>query len=587
MKMLETSLESQDGVVYLSFNGWMFEGYEDAKTALLSSILVALGEHERFGPKVKKQIVGLLSRVRWMDVARLGVQHIAAPVAMAALTGGSSAAIGVLGSLATSVLPNLAPSESKPTTTEEGTKPELSWSSLIKAEASEPDLLEVRKFREDFARMLADTDIKSLVILIDDLDRCLPERIIETLEAIKLFVAVPKTAFVVGADERIVRHAISTRYSKRQLDGQESTHKEEYDLTTDYLEKLVQIPYHLPRLSPDEIETYINLLLCQKYLDVTCFATVIDAWTKKREANFYAAFTYGSIQETLQGMEISAELKAQLSWSNAVAGPLSSGLKGTPRQVKRMLNAMVLRSKLAEVADLAIRPEVLAKLMVLEYAHLDRFRDLDTWQTKGKGFPDELKALEEASAKEKMPKDDIYAKWDSPGVMAWLRMEPQLHDLDLRNYFWIARDRIQSGLSAASLVPPFIRELFHQLIGDNDGQRQVAANAVVQLDSASQELLLSLMEQQMQRHPEHDDTSKGFVLLIESDVPYADATLARALREAPFDKLLPGLAPRLNRLGQTKGTFKDHADKLIVEWAKKPDSMIGRAAQTLRESATP
>ena len=48
--------------------------------------------------------------------------------------------------------------------------------------------------------MLAKTEIHSLVILIDDLDRCLPERIIETLEAIKLFVAVEKTAFVIGAD---------------------------------------------------------------------------------------------------------------------------------------------------------------------------------------------------------------------------------------------------------------------------------------------------------------------------------------------------------------------------------------------------
>jgi predicted KAP-like P-loop ATPase len=65
--------------------------------------------------------------------------------------------------------------------------------------------------------MLTKTDIDTLVILIDDLDRCLPERIIDTLEAIKLFVAVQKTAFVIGADPRIVRHAIATRYVQRQV----------------------------------------------------------------------------------------------------------------------------------------------------------------------------------------------------------------------------------------------------------------------------------------------------------------------------------------------------------------------------------
>jgi len=49
MKMLEKDLASEkySNVICLYFNGWMFEGYEDAKTALLSSILIELGEHKR------------------------------------------------------------------------------------------------------------------------------------------------------------------------------------------------------------------------------------------------------------------------------------------------------------------------------------------------------------------------------------------------------------------------------------------------------------------------------------------------------------------------------------------------------------
>lgn len=114
--------------------------------------------------------------------------------------------------------------------------------------------------------MLDKSDIESLVLLIDDLDRCLPERIIETLEAIKLFVLVPRTAFVIGADPCIGRHAIGTRYVKQQIGEDDSTRQEEYDLIKDYLKKLIQIPYHLPRLSPAEVETYVNLLACQKFL---------------------------------------------------------------------------------------------------------------------------------------------------------------------------------------------------------------------------------------------------------------------------------------------------------------------------------
>jgi predicted KAP-like P-loop ATPase len=260
MRMLQKDLDADEHgkTVCLYFNGWMFEGYEDAKTALLSSILIELGEHKRFGPAVKDRVVGLLKRVRWMEVAKLGVKHVGVPLAAAILTGGLAGAATAVGALATGAMAKAAEEPPK------GGAAKEQWSDLIDADPAKPDVLEIRKFREDFADMLAKSDIESLVILIDDLDRCLPERIIETLEAIKLFVAVPKTAFVLGADPRIVRHAIATRYVKRQLgeDGQASG-DEQYDLVQDYLEKLIQVPYHLPRLSPSEIESYMNLLACQ------------------------------------------------------------------------------------------------------------------------------------------------------------------------------------------------------------------------------------------------------------------------------------------------------------------------------------
>ena len=40
-----------------------------------------------------------------------------------------------------------------------------------------------------------------LQAFIDDLDRCLPDTAIETLEAVRLFVFTSRTAFIVAADE--------------------------------------------------------------------------------------------------------------------------------------------------------------------------------------------------------------------------------------------------------------------------------------------------------------------------------------------------------------------------------------------------
>jgi hypothetical protein len=47
-----------------------------------------------------------------------------------------------------------------------------------------------------------------LVVFVDDLDRCLPEKAVEILEAIKLLLNVPQTIFVLGMDREIVRRGI-------------------------------------------------------------------------------------------------------------------------------------------------------------------------------------------------------------------------------------------------------------------------------------------------------------------------------------------------------------------------------------------
>ena len=39
MRMVQEDLKTKEDVVVLSFNGWLFEGYEDAKTALMGSII--------------------------------------------------------------------------------------------------------------------------------------------------------------------------------------------------------------------------------------------------------------------------------------------------------------------------------------------------------------------------------------------------------------------------------------------------------------------------------------------------------------------------------------------------------------------
>lgn len=586
MRMIAEDLqdEKHEHTVCLYFNGWMFEGYEDAKTALLSSILVQLGEHKRFGPKIKEKVVGLLKHVKLMEVAKLGVKHVGIPLAAAVLTGGianvPAALAALIPWLSSGAEPQAAPASSANSTANEAEK--INWSELIQQDPSKPDLLEIRKFRDDFEKMLAETDIHSLVILIDDLDRCLPERIIETLEAIKLFVAVPKTAFIIGADPRIVRHAIATRYVARQIGDAATRTEEEYDLVKDYLEKLIQIPYHLPRLSPAEIETYINLLACQKHLAPETCSKILEDWANHRKGNFYAAYQHGAIKAALQEKQLVEELERQLAWSNTVAPVLTEGLKGNPRQIKRMLNALVLRKKLADIAHITIRDEVLAKLMVLEYSNLKLFGELNNWQVAENGFPLKLKRLEQATRTEdhdgERPQDESLGAWQTPGIQTWLKMHPSLSDVDLRDYFWLARDRTNSTLAGVNMVSPLVRRLFDQLTGDNDGEKNIAVREATDLDSTEREALLLLLQQQVERYPDRIVGAEALSRLAANKFAGAAQALFVAVKNAPLLQMEPGIANRIQMLGKDDQSLATVTTEILTYLANHSETKVGKAA---------
>jgi predicted KAP-like P-loop ATPase len=54
LKMIQHDLDGTDGVMSLTFNGWLFEGYEDAKTALMGSIIDALEERAKANESIMK-----------------------------------------------------------------------------------------------------------------------------------------------------------------------------------------------------------------------------------------------------------------------------------------------------------------------------------------------------------------------------------------------------------------------------------------------------------------------------------------------------------------------------------------------------
>lgn len=62
--------------------------------------------------------------------------------------------------------------------------------------------------------MMVNSGLEYLIIVIDNLDRCSPDRIIETMEAIKLFLSVQGTTFIIAIDEEVVSYPVQRKYPK-------------------------------------------------------------------------------------------------------------------------------------------------------------------------------------------------------------------------------------------------------------------------------------------------------------------------------------------------------------------------------------
>ena len=185
------------------------------------------------------------------------------PVATAATTGGASLIIPMLLSAFKDHQDDLGELLT-------GDKTEQFLKDTLNAEDEEKKYEVVREFRKDFEDLIDKSKQGKIVVLIDDLDRCLPRHIIENLEAIKLFLNVPKTAFVIAADSYIVTNAIKSEYR----DIIDAASEERPQLGNSYMEKFIQLPYKIPALSPKEVETYVTLLFCQSILDDTPFKKV-------------------------------------------------------------------------------------------------------------------------------------------------------------------------------------------------------------------------------------------------------------------------------------------------------------------------
>lgn len=540
LKIVQKQLEEDEAVIVLSFNGWLFEDYENAKTALMGSILEELLNHRKILPQAKDKIKKLLKRVNGFKlVAGVGKLALGLSTGIAPLA--ASGGWDFL-SLLSLVKDNAKDAKFA------GLKDAIEEKNKKEEEDEADRRRQIREFRKDFAELLDESNIKKLVVIIDDLDRCLPDTIIDTLEAIKLFLFVKNTAFILGADEYLVKYAVRKRFP--ELPGERA------EVGRDYLEKLVQFPVRVPPLGRAAMETYIALL----FTDLA--AELGDE--QRRQAREYAIktnsenlsavnFNLTTAQE-LFGDRLPNTLKEQLTLAGRIAPVLASGLKGNPRQCKRFLNTLLMRLEMAAFRKVGLQQRVLAKLMLLEYFKPESFRRLADLQAEQNGQPREITAMEQLargrdefetddesdeekrkteadvkdsskekksespknispksapSVPEKAPKlEGEFQLWLSqPWTDDWLQMEPQLAGIDLRPYFFFSRDLLSTSLGIeTNRMSQTAQEILTALLNESQAVRD---NALKKLENLSLSDIASLFENLSQRAQQEEDYGKN------------------------------------------------------------------------------
>lgn len=576
IRMLENKFSENPKILSIYFNSWLFENYEDAKISLLENIILELSKDASLSEKGKAKVLQLLSRVDYLKLASDGIKKYGKNIVDFIATGGVGTAIEAGFSML------------RERTVEELKEADISkLNEYIKSEQENQAKTTVKSFREDFSSLLELTEYDSVVVFIDDLDRCLPERVVDTLEAIKLFISVEKMAFVIGADERIVRHAIASRYKLHEYQNNAAYLKDSEQIVTDYIEKLIQIPYRIPKLSPSEIESYTNLLFCQHHLGKEEFGAIVEGFLTFRENDFYSAYSIGHIGSLININE-RMDLVRLLSISHPMSLMIANVLKGNPRQIKRFLNTFILRKKLASVARIGIDDFVLIKLMLLEYFDLKLFNKVREVQSEN-GIAKELGLLENAYI-DKTPDaiaiTDKMVEWQSQNFKNWIKLEPRLGEEDLRNYFWLSRDKADSSLSDSHMVSPSVQIIYKGLMSEKKSEREVTARSIT-LDANELAALLGLLQRDILQNPgktkyalesfhniavqcNQRDVYFSYIDTIES-VPYA------------LIKDIPAIVDRLLTVVKKEKALLDRVNKLIQSYTEQTGKLAISAKQSLKE----
>ncbi len=530
VRMVESELQAHASAgpkhVLVTFNPWLYQGFEDARTALLQIVGDAVLKQAKASETFVSKAEGLLKRINFLRLAQLGGE-----VAATLITG---VPVGLIGK-SVEALGNAFDEQSMSDGVTAAKEVPDAAKGLLKDAKPRSLPQEIQTFRSSLEELLEELKI-TLVVFVDDLDRCLPKTTIATLEAIRLLLFLRRSAFVLAADDTFIRGAVRVHFAGTGISD---------DIATNYFDKLIQIPLRVPRLGANETKAYTALLFLER---------------AKREGKIEQSQFDGAkskveerLRETWKGKSVdlaflesllpvgSAELTGLMGLAERLAPLLlsSRAVQSNPRLIKRFLNTVFLRKALAEPQGIAVDVPVLAKWHLLERCDetlANAISELVSAQSDGR-----VALLKEAEANAADPDAKLDVLFGEKSfAREWLQLTPSLADFDMRPLLHLSRDSTVRDYGADDL----------------SAEGKLLRDALVAVRSSSETLSQQIrdvgeiqaalaMSRAWEQKRASREWKKAEELLMLTEVckiyPAAGARAAAFLAEAPAASLAPGM----------------------------------------------
>ena len=508
----------------IEFNGWLFEGYEDTKTSLCGAILDALADKKRFSKEVTDYAKELIKKIDINKILGKGVKY--------GLDLFLSGGIGILTDLSLSSLLSTIKSNAG----EVQAKDIEEILSMLKK--NDKTRTEIKNFRNEFKDLLNKSKVENVVVFIDELDRCLPDTVLEVFEAMRLFLFVEGMSFVIGADERLIQYSIKSKY--KEVPGNN------LDIGKEYLEKVIQYPLYIPQLTRAEVNQYLACLLLKQTLSDEKFKEILGiVYTLTPDQDF----SMDLISD--KAPDLTENCKQEMALARQISSVLAPSINGNPRQCKRFLNTLYMRLKLAEARNVILDKNILAKLMLAEYFNPEFFKAV----TK----PENRELFKEFEKGEVLNDENPFAVWkEKDWVKKWMQNATRLEDENLDKYVYFSDVKNRYGQSNLDLLSPTARKCYELLVNGTEMNRNSALTLIGKLAPGEKAIIASEVFAVI------ENTSTMNVEVLRS---YTEFCIKAGMMEEALKKLMDQPASKYNAIAY--GQLTPFITKLSLDEATK------------------